>query len=304
MPLMKNEALILPASPSGLKVWILAARPKTLIAGLSPVLIGGAFASRFSSISLLYLALALLFSMTLQIGTNWANDYFDYVKGADTSTRKGPTRAVQAGWIAPKKMRNAALIAFALAALFAIPLLFRIGLFYLPLMLLCIGCGILYTGGKRPLGYLGLGDLLVLFFYGPVATCCTVLALLLFVPPLAFLISFVPGCLSCAILAINNLRDEEEDRQAGKITLVARFGKRFGQWEYTCCLLIAGVVPFILVSQGMPVSLFTLWLLLPLFKEPLQIVFYCPAQLNRAFALTARLLIFYTLLFSTLLTFS
>src|SRR5262249_5376121 len=150
------------------------------------------------------------------------------VKGADTASRKGPARAVQSGWITPHAMRNAACGAFLFALLCATPLLLRIGIAYLPLALLCPLAGALYTGGKRPLGYLGLGDPLVLIFYGPVAVCCTALALLQYVPDRLFILSLAPGFLSSALLCVTSMRDIAEDRKCGKMTLVARFGYNFG----------------------------------------------------------------------------
>ncbi len=285
----KNASPISPSSPSALKCWLLAARPKTLIAGLSPVLIGASFAARLETVSLAIFALCLLFSISLQIGTNFANDYFDFIKGADTSSRKGPARAVQSGWIRPITMRNAAVAAFSLSIVSAVPLLMRIGVAYIPLMLLCILAGIFYTGGKRPLGYLGLGDLLVFVFYGPVAVCCTALTLLLYLPLELLYLSLAPGFLSCAILCINNLRDADEDRKCGKMTLVARFGKTFGRVQYICYLLGAGIV--LLFSQGLlPALLFAI-----LTRKPITIVLKKETDLNAALGMTAFLLTAYTL---------
>lgn len=297
MPLMKNANPTLRNIPNALRGWLLAARPKTLIAGVSPVLIGIAIASLHHALSFSIALLCLLFSIVLQVGTNWANDYFDFCKGADTATRKGPPRAVQSGWITPKAMRNGSATAFLIAGLISLPLLSRIGFSFTPLMLLCILCGIFYTGGKRPLGYLGLGELLVFTFYGPVATCLTVYTQLLSIPQEAWLASLAPGLLSCALLVINNIRDVDEDRKANKLTLVARFGKTLGRWEYASFLFISALVPLLLVLCGLSSSLLLIWVLLPFAKEPLQIVFYHPENLNRALALTARLLALYTLLF-------
>ena len=294
----KNENPTSLVSPNALKCWILAARPKTLIAGISPAVIGSAIAMQHGWCSPWIFLLCFTFSVSIQIGTNWANDYFDYVKGADTASRKGPARAVQSGWISPMVMRNAAVYAFLFAALSATPLLMRIGFSFIPLMLLCIVCGILYTGGKKPLGYLGLGEILVLIFYGPVATCCTAYAHLLFLPPETWVASLAPGLLSCAILCINNLRDAVEDRKAGKMTLVARFGERFGQWEYLFLLLGVAFVPLFL-SDNQPLYLL-LFLLFPLAKKSVQIVFQRPEEIHFAFAQTVRLLILYTALYAIL----
>lgn len=293
---MKNESPISQSFPSALKLWILAARPKTLVAGISPVLIGASFAAHLQSISYELFALCLLFSIAIQIGTNWANDYFDFVKGADTSTRKGPPRAVQSGWISPLAMRNASFGAFGFALLCALPLLLRIGAAYTPLALLCPIAGILYTGGKRPLGYLGLGDLLVFVFYGPVAVCCTALALLLYIPDHLFLASLAPAFLSCALLAVANLRDAEEDRKCGKMTLIARFGTLFGKIQYLSYLFLGiGLVPLFLVLRGMPDFLLRLLWLSPLALFAVRTVFKHPEKHGLALATTSALLALYTL---------
>jgi len=291
----KNESPISQNFPNDLKLWLISLRPKTLVAGISPVLIGACFAARLQPISYELLALCLLFSVAIQIGTNWANDYFDYVKGADTASRKGPPRAVQSGWITPRAMRNAAFGAFAFALLCAIPLLLRIGVLYLPLTLLCPVAGALYTGGKRPLGYLGLGDPLVLIFYGPVAVCCTALALLLYLPEHLFLLSLAPGFLACALLCVTSLRDIDEDRKCGKMTLVARFGYNFGKWQYAVYLALAGLIPLLLVFQGETSSLLRLWWLIPFALTAIVTVFKYPEQHARALKLTSALLALYTL---------
>ena len=278
-------------------VWVSSIRVQTLISSISPVMIGSMIASIYRPLSYSILVLAFLFSLLLQIGTNWANDYFDFIKNADTSARKGPHRAVQTQRIAPKTMRNASFGLFFLAACISMPIIGRIGLKYIPLMLLCIFCGIFYTGGKKPLGYMGFGDLLVFLFFGPVATCCTILSQILFIPPEAFIASLIPGCMSCAILCVNNLRDMIEDRQAKKLTLVARFGARFGKIEYGFCLFVAAMAPLLLVCNGWPASFLIVWLVLPLAVEPLQIVFHPCPDLNRALMLTARMFAIYTIIF-------
>jgi len=185
-------------------------------------------------------------------------------------------------------MKTAALSAFGLSILFALPLLSRIGAVYAPLMLLCIGAGIFYTGGKKPLGYLGLGDLMVFLFYGPVAVCCTALALLLYLPAQLLLLSLIPGFLSCALLCINNLRDADEDRLCGKMTLVARFGRGFGKGLYLFYLLGATLI-LLQWSVGACLALGALCI------PPLAIVLKGGANLNRALGMTAGLLSLYTL---------
>lgn len=291
----KNANPISQSSRNALKFWILAARPKTLVAGISPVLIGASFAARLEPISYSIFALCLLFSVLIQIGTNWANDYFDFVKGADRATRKGPARAVQSGWISPLAMRNAAFIAFGFSLLCALPLLLRIGITYLPLAILCPLAGIFYTGGKRPLGYLGLGDLLVFVFYGPIAVSCTALALLLYWPKHLLLASLAPGLLSCALLAINNLRDHEEDRKCGKMTLIARFGPLFGKLQTLAYLLLGiALTPLALVFSGMPLSLLRLCWLIPFALHVARLIFKDPMEHSRALPATSAILALYT----------
>lgn len=241
---MKNGSPISLASPSALKAYFLASRPKTWIASLSPVLIGTAMASY---VDFPIFILTLFFSLFIQIGTNYANDYFDFIKGADTQLRNGPKRATQEGWISPRSMWIAAILLFTLALLVAIPLMIIAGLWSLFLACACVVFGILYTGGPKPLGYLGLGEVLVFFFFGPVAVCGTFFLQTGWVTLPVFIASLAPGFLSCSILIANNLRDEKSDRVAGKRTLIVRFGRTFGSWEYTLSILLATLVPPILV---------------------------------------------------------
>jgi len=302
MLLMKNENPIFLVIQSYLRsrliknVWVSSIRAQTLIAGISPVMIGSAIASIYQPIIGWVFALSLLFSLLLQIGTNWANDYFDFIKNADTCARKGPHRAIQTQKISPKTMRNASFGIFFLAACISFPLIARIGLHFIPFMMLCIFCAIFYTAGKRPLGYMGFGDLLVFLFYGPIATCCTILAQILFIPSESWIAALIPGCMSCAILCLNNMRDIDEDRRANKLTLVARFGLRFGKAEYGACLFIAALAPLLLVWHGWPTTFLIVWLVLPLAIEPLQIAFQLCGDLNRALALTARMFAIYTII--------
>ena len=244
MPSMKNGNLTSPASPSALKSFFLASRPRTWSASLCPVIIGGAIAHFEKP---LYFFITLLFSLFIQIGTNFANDYFDFIKGTDKPSRMGPKRATAEGWIAPHAMLTAALIAFAFDLLIGIPLMIAAGPWSIGLALLCVFFGIFYTGGPRPFGYLGLGELFVFPFFGPIATCGTYFLQTQTVTPSVFLASLAPGFLSCAILIANNLRDEITDRAAGKRTLVVRFGHAFGAIEYTLAILLASLIPLALV---------------------------------------------------------
>ncbi len=294
---MKSASPISSASPSALKAYFFASRPKTWIASLSPVFIGGTLAP---NLNIPIFILTLLFSLFIQIGTNFANDYFDFIKGADTHLRCGPKRATLEGWISPQGMLRACFSIFSLAIFIAIPLMIKAGFWSFFLAGTCVLFGFLYTGGPKPLGYLGLGELLVFPFFGPIATCGTYFLQTNTLAWPVFFASLAPGFLSCAILIANNLRDEISDRAAQKWTLIARFGKTFGAIEYTLAILLAAIVPFILVfgfgaktnllSASM-IAIFAIPDILKVFS------FRDPKELLSVLQQSALLLFFYTLFF-------
>ncbi len=258
----KSERPISQNSPNALEKWFLAARPKTWIACISPVCIG---ASMAPSISWSIFSLTLLFGLFIQIGTNFANDYFDFIKGADTNERLGPKRAVQQGWILPSSMKKGTFIAFATAFFVGIPLMVIAGLWSVFIALLSIVFGLLYTGGPKPLGYLGLGEIFVLFFFGPVATCGTYFLQTNTLHESVLLASIAPGLFSCALLIANNLRDEDTDRKSDKKTLVVRFGSLFGRLEYAFAIFLPMMIPLILVVfYEAPVNLLSAFFLFPI----------------------------------------
>jgi len=296
----KRENRTLVNSPNILKCYWIASRPKTWIASVSPVLIGTSLAIHQGSFSWVIFILTLLFSLCIQIGTNFANDSFDFINGADTEERKGPKRATQQGWISPSKMLQAAFIVFGLALFFALPLLFLAGLWSVPVALLCILFGILYTGGPKPLGYLGLGEILVFVFFGPVAVCGSYFLQTGYVDQVSFFASLSPALLSTAILAANNLRDEHSDRKANKKTLVVRWGRLFGSCEYTALTLSSLLIPVLLVSQNLApksilLSCSILPLSVPLIKKSFR--FKDPIELITLLQGTSFLLFIYTLFF-------
>jgi 1,4-dihydroxy-2-naphthoate octaprenyltransferase len=231
--------------PSAAHVWWLAARPKTLLAAVTPVWVGSACAAAVGGFRWQPALAALAGAMLLQIAANFANDVFDYEKGADTAARLGPARAVQAGWVTPTAMRRA--LAVVIAVVIAIgaylasvagPVVWWIGLS-------SIVAAVAYTGGPYPLGYHGLGDVFVLAFFGFVAVAGSAFVQVGEVPGLAWLASIPVGSLATAILVVNNVRDVETDLAAGKRTLPARFGRRFGVVEYWVLLAVAYGVPFL-----------------------------------------------------------
>jgi 1,4-dihydroxy-2-naphthoate octaprenyltransferase len=281
--------------------WLLAARPKTLPAGLCPVLMGGVLAWGDGVFHAPAFLAALIGALLIQIGTNYANDYFDFMKGTDTADRIGPTRATQAGMVTPQAMRNAMIMVFALALLPGAYLILRGGAPILVIGLISIACGILYTGGPWPLGYLGLGDLFVLLFFGPVAVAGTYYVQAQSCPPEALLAGLAPGLFSTAILTVNNLRDADTDIKTGKRTLAVRFGKTFARWEYAACLVLAALgVPIALVlhtGDHGPVLLAAA-VLVPAWPLIRRVFRESGAALNAALADTGKLLLAFTLLFS------
>jgi len=231
------------------RIWIQAARPKTLPAALTPVAMGIAIAWRDGHFAALPAAAALVGALLIQVATNFANDYFDGVKGTDTEERLGPQRVVQAGLVPAAVMKRAFILTFALAAVVGAYLVWRAGWPIVVIGLLSILFGVLYTGGPRPLGYMGLGDVLVLIFFGPVATAGTHFVQALAWSPQALVAGLAPGLLGVALLTVNNLRDVEGDRVAGKHTLAVRFGVRFAKIEFLGSILAAAAVPVVLWAQ-------------------------------------------------------
>jgi len=237
---------------TGVKHWILAARPKTLPAAAVPVLVGGALAQAVDAYSLLPWTICLAFGLLIQIGTNYANDYYDFLKGADDHRRIGPNRAVASGWIKPAHMRLGMLAIFSLAFLTGCLLIPFGGWWLLLVGIISIVCGIAYTGGPYPLGYNGWGDVFVFIFFGWVATGVTYFVQVgtfhfqstcLSGSLFTWLAGMVPGALATNLLVVNNVRDEPLDREAGKRTLVVRHGRRFGLLQYGSLSVVALLVP-------------------------------------------------------------
>jgi len=238
-----------PAPPSTLGIWLSAARPRTLGAAFAPVFVGAAIAHADGVLDGLVVAACLAGAIAIQIGTNFANDYFDFLKGADTEDRVGPTRATAAGWVTPGQMRLATILAFAALVPPAAYLVYVAGWPLLVIGILSVVCGIAYTGGPKPLAYVGLGDVFVLVFFGPVAVAGTYFAQALSVTPVALVAGLMPGLIATALLAVNNLRDVDTDIVAGKRTLAVRFGPAFARWEIALCLVVPIlVIPPVLVG--------------------------------------------------------
>lgn len=232
------------------RIWIEAARLRTLPAAVIPVLVGTALAAAHQAAHPARAVVCLLFGLLVQIGTNYANDYYDFLKGADTPRRVGPRRAVAAGLVSPAAMRRAMGLVFGAAFLIGLLLVREGGWLLLPIGIACILCGIAYTGGPFPLGYNGLGDLFVFIFFGLVAVDTTFYVQAGAVTPDVTSCAAAVGLLAANILVANNYRDAQTDAAAGKKTLVVRFGKKFAVWQYGLSAMFALLCPPALLLQG------------------------------------------------------
>jgi len=253
---------------SGARIWLMAARPRTLPAAIAPVLVGSAAAAeaaddfRWGA----FIA-ALIGSIFIQIGTNVASDYSDAKRGADTADRLGPVRVTSAGLVAPKRVLYATWLAFGVAVVAGIYLAAVAGWVIIAVGAASIAAGVLYTGGPRPYGYAGMGELFVFLFFGLVAVNGSYYVQLEELDWLPFWLSISIGLLSTAILVVNNVRDLETDRRAGKRTLAVRLGRERTRVLYEACVGGAFVVLVVgTVAAGGPVAT-----LLGLFAAPLAI---------------------------------
>ncbi len=284
-----------------LKNWLLACRLKTLPAALAPVILGTALAIGDGGFHLQSAVLCLLGALIMQIGTNLANDYYDFKKGTDTSDRIGPVRVTQAGLIPPSTVRNAYILAFGVVLVIAFQLSLRGGWPLILIGVTGIACGVLYTAGPRPLGYNGLGEIFVFIFFGPVAVAGTYYVQMREINPAIILAGVGPGLLSAAILVVNNLRDIETDTQANKRTLAVRFGRAFTQTQYFLFIVLAALMPiavYALIRERIQILLSSTILLFA--ASSIRAVFSKSdgPSLNCVLADTGLLLLFYSLLFS------
>lgn len=252
-------------SVSRLAIWVEAARPKTLAAALVPVAVGSAIAYSHQLFDLLPALVALICAFLIQIGTNFANDYYDHIKGADDESRIGFVRATSAGLIQPKTMLIATFVTMALAFVIGMYLVWHAGWIVLLIGVVSLICGIAYTGGPFPLGYNGLGDVFVFLFFGFVAVMTTYYVQALEWAAETFWAALAVGALSTNILVINNLRDSESDSRAGKRTLGVLFGDTALKLEYAALSFLAlGIPPHFYAVEG-----YSALVLLPLISVPL-----------------------------------
>ena len=279
----------------------MACRPKTLPAAAAPVIIGAAMAYGDGVFHFLSAFLCLVCALLIQIGTNLANDYFDFKKGTDTAERIGPTRVTQAGLLKPQAVKRSFIFVFAAAILASAYLVQRGGVPIVIIGILSIASGILYTAGPKPLGYIGLGELFVFIFFGPVAVAGTYYAQSLAWSNAAFLAGLGAGALSVSMLCVNNYRDMNTDALSGKRTLAVRFGQGFARGEYLASILFAAVIPlclYLVTKEHYKIVFASLIALIAIPSIQVILTKTDGPSLNRVLGFTGKLLIVYSVLFS------
>lgn len=283
-----------------IKIWGLAIRPKTLPAAAGPVLVGMGLALGDGVFKFAPAFAALLVALLLQIGSNLANDVYDYKKGTDTQERTGPLRVTQAGLLSPRQVMAGMYFIFALSALVGLYLIYTGGWPILVIGILAIVSAFAYTAGPYPLGYNGIADLFVFAFFGPVAVCGTYYLQAGNLNAVTWWASIPPGLLVTAILVVNNLRDIETDRKAGKMSLAVRFGIRFTQAQYVLLFGLSYVIPLLMLLSGLaPYTVLLSWLSIPMVIPIVRDVFTKKgSSLNTTLACTAQLGLVYSILFS------
>jgi 1,4-dihydroxy-2-naphthoate octaprenyltransferase len=282
------------------KSWMLAIRPKTLAAAVAPVIVGTALAYKDDGFRLGPALACFLAALLLQIGSNLANDVFDFEKGADHGERLGPIRVTQAGLLTPGDVKRGMFTVFILSTLIGIYLISVGGWPILVIGVAAIISAVAYTGGPFPLGYHGLGDLFVFIFFGLVAVVGTYYVQVLSITPQVCWMAVAMGLLTVAILVVNNLRDIESDRAVNKRTLAVRFGVRFSHIEYIFCLLGAYIIPVLLWGmEKLPLLSLLIFLTIPTALRLVRSVLTDHGrELNKTLAGTSRLELFYALCFS------
>ncbi|GMU86411.1 MAG: 1,4-dihydroxy-2-naphthoate octaprenyltransferase [Ignavibacteriales bacterium] len=285
---------------SPFQIWMAAARPKTLAAAFVPVAVGSSIAFRFDSFKLSSSVIALLVALLIQIGTNFTNDLYDFLKGADTKKRVGPLRVMNAGLVSEPQMRRAIYIVFGAAFLLGMILVVQTSWWLLAIGIFSIFAGLAYTAGPYPLAYNGLGDIFVFIFFGLVATVGTFYVNTETVT-LASVIASVPvGLLITNILVVNNYRDADQDKTAGKRTTAVLFGKGFAKFQFVISFVLAFAVPFWIYTFGYAGygMFFMLFLLVPAVIIIKGFLTRQGAELNKTLENTAKFTAAYGLTYS------
>jgi 1,4-dihydroxy-2-naphthoate octaprenyltransferase len=251
--------------PSGLRIWLMASRPKTLPAGLSPVLVGTALADNHGHFHVLRFFAALIGALLIQVGANLSNDYSDARRGADTEDRLGPVRVTAGGLVPPSQVLSAVYATFGAAVLVGIYLIAVAGWQLLIVGVASIAAGVLYTGGPSPYGYKGLGEVFVFIFFGLVAVAGSFFVQVGHIDGASVGLAAVVGLLPTAILVVNNTRDIDTDRRANKKTLAVRMGRENSRRFYAALVIGAyALLVIVIIAFGL-----SAWLLLVLLTVPL-----------------------------------
>ena len=280
--------------------WIIAIRLKTLPAAISPVLLGSSLSYKYGYFSSLIFFMTLFAAILIQIGTNFANDVYDFEKGTDRDDRLGPIRATQAGLISPKKMKFSMLGTFSIAILVGCYLAWIGGLPIVFIGIASIIAGIAYTGGPYPLGYNGFGELFVFLFFGIIAVPGTYFLQAGTFTYLSIWLGSCMGMLSAAILVVNNIRDIDTDKVTGKKTLAVYFGILFSYIEFI--ILIIGpylILLYLMINKNLDSSIYIVFFSLPIgLKLIFELITNTGIKLNTVLSSTAKLLFIFSLLCS------
>ncbi len=285
---------------NSIKAWILAARPKTLAAAATPVLLGCSLAYTDGHFQWIPALLCFLFAFSMQIDANFINDYYDYLKGSDREDRLGPERACAQGWITLSAMKKGMLFTTLLSCLWGLLLLKYCGIEMIPVGLLCVLFAFLYTAGPYPLAYHGWGDVLVIVFFGFVPVGCTYYTMAHGWTWNVTIACAACGLVSDLLLMLNNYRDREQDKISGKRTLIVRFGEPAGRWAYLLLGIVAVALCSYYASNGyLGATLLPLLFLIPHFftwREMARI--FKGKELNIVLGKTARNIVLFGLLLS------
>ena len=285
---------------NSINAWILAARPKTLAAAATPVLLGCSLAYTDGHFQWIPALLCFLFAFSMQIDANFINDYYDYLKGSDREDRLGPERACAQGWITLSAMKKGMLFTTLLSCLWGLLLLKYCGIEMIPVGLLCVLFAFLYTAGPYPLAYHGWGDVLVIVFFGFVPVGCTYYTMAHGWTWNVTIACAACGLVSDLLLMLNNYRDREQDKISGKRTLIVRFGEPAGRWAYLLLGIVAVALCSYYASNGyLGATLLPLLFLIPHFftwREMVRI--FKGNELNIVLGKTARNIVLFGLLLS------
>lgn len=290
----------MPASPSPLYAWVLASRPKTLPASIAPIIVGTAVAIHEGGFHVLTAILALLTALFLQVAANLANDALDFKRGADSAERMGPARMTASGVLTPRAVLRATVVVLALAVVSGLYLVWRGGWPFLLLGLFAMISAVAYTGGPWPLAYLGLGEVFVFAFFGPIAVAGTAYLQTMDLTRLSLAASIPTGLMAVCILIVNNVRDLEQDKRVGKRTVAVRIGDKASRYEYVVIQVLTLGIPLLFWAQGW----MNAWAMLTVLAWPLfgrlwrQITTRRGARLNATLGATGRASLVFGILFS------